>query len=151
MMLIGLVLAPLALLATALLREAVVLRAEVERGDAHLGPVVGSLIASGRVRRMAPNGIYLFLEAHCAPCAAVADRLDEIDATLPLTIVMSDDDPRLELGRHGNRLTGAEAAELAAALRVTATPFAVAIRDGFIAEKTRVRGIEDVERLGPTL
>lgn len=140
-----------AICAAGLLRESLVLVAEMDRPDRHLGLAVGQVFggheALGRTR---DPTILLFLEGSCAPCAQLVPHLDALGDQCALTVVVTGDDGRIPTGRSYRRIGEPESSRLAIDFNVHATPFSLAVKDGAVVGKVRVRNAADVVALAAT-
>lgn len=99
------------------------------------------------------NGaLVLLMSATCGPCRVVAEELGQNGLETAVVVLMpGPDDAVAEIASllpvAIDLIRDPQASELAGALQISLTPFAVAVREGWIVGKSYVNRVEDMRRL----
>lgn len=102
------------------------------------------------------GALILLMSATCGPCRVVADELRQDGFETPVVVLMPGPEETASeiaslLPATVDVVRDPKASELGRALQISLTPFAVAVREGWIVGKSYVNHLEDMRRLAEAM
>jgi len=124
------------------------------------GLAIGMPIPPAVVELLAPEtpegALLLLMSATCGPCRVVAEELRQNDLGLPTVVLLPGrPDAASEIAAllpaTVEVVRDPQATELSNALQITLTPFALAVKEGWVVGKSYVNHLEDMRRLADAM
>lgn len=157
LVLVGAWIAILSLVVLVLVREVALLRARLDESSQAIlmrdGPDVGRALPEAVRASLSGDSFLLLLSAICGPCHDLAKELrTERPPDAPLIALVTGrrelaDRIVSELPQWATVIRDPQAGQVARALNIKSTPFAIRVRDGRVAGKAYLRGTRDLLRL----